>query len=79
MKNVTITFEEDVAKWARVKAAEADTSLLRYVGNLLKGKMTDKERYKAAHRMFMAVEPERLCEPGDKYPTRDEIYDRHLR
>jgi len=32
MRNVTVTMEEDVAKWARVWAAEHDTSVSRMLG-----------------------------------------------
>jgi hypothetical protein len=36
MKNVTITIEEDVARWARIRAAEEETSLSRRVGEMLR-------------------------------------------
>lgn len=35
-RNMTITVEEDVARWARVKAAEQDTSVARLVGEMLR-------------------------------------------
>ena len=38
MKNVTITLEENVAKWAKVWAAKNDSSLSRMLGNDLKKK-----------------------------------------
>ena len=41
MKNVTITLDEEVARWARIRAAERDTSLSRLVGKLLREKMLD--------------------------------------
>ena len=36
MKNVTITLKEEVARWARIKAAEKNTSVSRLVGEMLK-------------------------------------------
>jgi plasmid stability protein len=35
MKNVTITLPEDTARWLRIKAAEDDRSVSRWIGELL--------------------------------------------
>lgn len=35
MKNITITLPEDVARWLRVKAAEDQRSVSRWIGELL--------------------------------------------
>jgi hypothetical protein len=39
LKNVTITVEEDVLKWARKRAAEENTSVSRLLGEALKREM----------------------------------------
>ena len=39
LRNVTVTLEEEVAKWARIEAARRDTSVSRLLGELLKEKM----------------------------------------
>jgi len=36
---VTVTLEEEVAKWARIEAAKRDTSVSRLLGELLKERM----------------------------------------
>jgi hypothetical protein len=36
---VTVTLEEDVARWARIEAARRDTSVSRLLGELLKERM----------------------------------------
>lgn len=36
LRNVTVTLEEDVARWARMEAARRDTSVSRLLGSLLK-------------------------------------------
>lgn len=36
LRNVTVTLEEDVARWARIEAARRDTSVSRLLGELLK-------------------------------------------
>ena len=42
MKNVTITLDEEVARWARIIAAEQNTSVSRLVGEMLREKMIDE-------------------------------------
>jgi hypothetical protein len=39
LRNVTVTLEEDVAKWARIEAARRDTSVSRLLGELLKQRL----------------------------------------
>lgn len=39
LRNVTVTLEEEVAKWARIEAARRDTSVSRLLGELLKERM----------------------------------------
>jgi len=76
MKNVTITLDEQAAAWARVKAAERDMSLSRYVGELLHERMRHSREYEEAYRAWRAEKPLRLKPPGDRYLTREEANDR---
>ncbi len=76
MKNVTITLKEAVARWARIKAAEHDKSLSRFLSDLLEERMRHETDYEAARRRFMAGKPFAFRKPGEKLPTRDEIHDR---
>lgn len=39
LRNVTVTLEDDVARWARIEAARRDTSVSRLLGELLKERM----------------------------------------
>ena len=75
MKNVTITLEENVAKWAKVWAAKHDTSLSRMLGNELKTKMKLDLDYDRAKESFLFKKPQLLSSPGDKYPSRESLYD----
>jgi hypothetical protein len=74
MPNLTITAEEEVLRWARVKAAEENTSVARLVGDLLKERMRAERGYQAAKRHFLGVKPRVLS--GGPYPSRDELHDR---
>ena len=79
-RNVTITLEEDVARWARVKAAERDTSVSQLVGDMLKEDMQREDAYAAAMREMIAiVKPVKFEKPGGRFPARDELYDRPKR
>lgn len=57
MKNVTITLAEEVARWARVWAARHDTSLSRFLGNILRQKMEEEEGYDRAMQQFLSRGP----------------------
>jgi hypothetical protein len=74
MPNMTITAEEDVLRWARVKAAEENTSVARLVGDLLKERMRAERGYLAAKRRFLGVKT-RVLSSGP-YPSRDDLHDR---
>ncbi|HEX8814332.1 MAG TPA: hypothetical protein VF753_02430 [Terriglobales bacterium] len=39
LRNVTVTLEENVARWARIEAARQDTSVSKLLGALLKERM----------------------------------------
>ena len=74
MPNLTITADEEVLRWARVKAATENTSVARLVGDLLKERMRAERGYQAAKRRFLGAKPRVLS--GETYPTRDELHDR---
>ena len=76
MRNVTITLEEEVARWARVRAAEHDTSVSRLVGEMLKEKMIEEERYERAMQEYLGRTPRRLKPEGHSYPSREDLHDR---
>jgi hypothetical protein len=76
MKNVTITLDEEVARWARIKAAEQDTSVSRLVGEMLREKMTNKQSYQSSMKRYLSRKPRPLSQSGARYPRREEIHER---
>jgi hypothetical protein len=74
LRNVTVTLEEDVARWARIEAARQDTSVSRLLGNLLKERMSAQNAYDQAMRRALGRKPF-LCSDG-RYLTREEAHDR---
>ena len=75
LKNVTITLDEAVARWARLEAARENTSVSRFVGELLAERMRHGHAYDAAMERYLSVKP-RAISNGKPYPQRDELHDR---
>jgi hypothetical protein len=55
LKNVTITVSEEVAKWARRKAAEGNTSVSRLVGQILEAEMHRSDEYWRADERWKSL------------------------
>lgn len=74
LKNVTITVEEEVARWARMKAAEQNTSVSKLVGQMLEREMRMNSDYWKAYEEWKTLPPL----PGIAEPklTREEIHER---
>jgi hypothetical protein len=75
MKNVTITLDEETARWARVEAAHRDMSVSRLIGQLLREHMRAQATYEEAMRGYLARAPTVLKDSGG-YPGREELHDR---
>jgi hypothetical protein len=60
LKNVTITIPEEVAHWARKRAAEENTSVSRLVGRILEAQMRQTDDYREAYRRWQNLKPMKL-------------------
>jgi len=76
LKNVTVTLDEETARWARIEAAKRDTSVSRLIGSMLRSRMDQETEYEAARARYFSQEPGILRDPGQKLPTRDELHER---
>jgi hypothetical protein len=76
MKNVTITLDEETARWARVEAAKAGKSLSRWIGEHLSGLRSREPTQQESVERFLSS-PEL---PGVAGETgwREEIYAERL-
>jgi hypothetical protein len=79
MKNVTVTLERDVARWARIRAAEREMSLSRYLGELLRDQMDKEARYETAMGEYLSRSASALKPTGSGYPSRAETHERSER
>jgi hypothetical protein len=79
MKNITITLDERTLAWVKEAAAEQGKSVSRYLSDMARQQLPKAKAYEAAMHRFLALAKDittPLTEPGEKLPTRDEIYDR---
>lgn len=74
LRNVTVTLEEDVARWARIEAARRDTSVSRLLGELLKERMSAQDSYERSMRRALGRKP--FVHSTGRYLTREEAHDR---
>ena len=75
MKNITVSMPEDLARWARVWAAENETSVSGLLSQLLQEKRERESRYQSAYQEFLAEKPVLLSD-GSAYPSRESLYER---
>jgi hypothetical protein len=79
LKNVTITLDERTLQWVKEAAAEQGKSVSRFLSDMAREQLPKAQRYEAARKSFMEFARAQkipLRGPGEKLPTRDEIYDR---
>jgi hypothetical protein len=76
LKNVTITLDEETARWARIEAARSDTSVSQLISSMLREKMLGYDDYEAARHRYFTQEPGVHRKPGQRYPARDELHER---
>jgi tetrahydromethanopterin S-methyltransferase subunit B len=73
MKNVTVTLDEETARWARIEAARRGVSVSSLLRDLLKERMTTQEGYADAMKRYLEQRSSGL---GGPLPSRDELHDR---
>lgn len=76
MKNITITLPDDLARWLRVRAAENERSVSRWVAELIDGTRRQEDAYEVAMQRALSVEPLKMEWVGGRKPTREELHDR---
>lgn len=72
---MTISVDEETARWARIEAARRDTSLSKFVGDVLRRLMVEDQGYEAARRSFQGRSANDLS-GGAPYPSREALHER---
>lgn len=75
-RNVTVSMDEDTARWVRVEAAKRDISVSQFLGDVLAERQRRAEGYEAARARFMTREPRALRRVGDPLPSRADLHER---
>ena len=73
MKNVTVTLDEETARWARIEAARRDVSVSSLLRDLLREHMGGRESFAGAMERYLGREPRKL---GGPLASREELHDR---
>ena len=76
LRNVTVTLEQDVARWARLEAARHDTSVSRLLGEILKQRMLEGDHYERAMRRALGRKP--FLKTDGRFLAREEAHDRNI-
>lgn len=74
-RNVTISMDEQTARWVRVEAARSDTSVSQWIGDLLRRHREREAAYEAARQAFRETPPSPLKKRGG-YPPREALHER---
>lgn len=74
LRNITITLEEDVARWVKVEAARQDTSVSRLLASILKDRMQGEGLYEKSMRRALARKP--FLKTDGRYLSREEAHER---
>ncbi len=75
LRNVTITLDDETARWARVEAARREMSVSRFVGHVLRQSMVEQDSYDSARSSYQSRGPAKL-KRGGRYPRREETHER---
>ena len=76
LKNITITLPEDLARCLRVRAAENERSVSKWVAELLAGMRRQEDNYDVAMKRALEVKPRKMEWVDGRKPTREELHDR---
>ena len=77
LRNVTVTLEEDAARWARMEAAKEDISVSRLLGQMIEERMAQQDEYAKAMKRALGRKP--FLKTDGRYPSREEAHERGVR
>jgi hypothetical protein len=75
-RKISITLEENVARWLRTEAARKNISVSDFLSGILKERMSHDANYEAAKRRALARKP--FLKSEGRYLTREEAHDRSI-
>lgn len=73
MKNITVTLDQETARWARIEAARREMSVSGFLRELLHERMIGDASYADSMDRYLSRRPKKL---GGERPTREELHAR---
>ena len=74
LRNITVTLDESVARWARLEAARQEISVSRLLGNILKERMRARDHYQRSMRR--AIPQQSFLNTDGSCLSHEEAHDR---
>ncbi|MCY4616646.1 MAG: hypothetical protein OXC71_09700 [Chloroflexi bacterium] len=71
---MTITLDDETARWASVEAGRGGTSVSRLVTDLIRERMAVDSRYEQARQAYLTEPPGDLSSGSGAYPSRADRY-----
>lgn len=78
LRYLTVTLDEQTLAKARVRAAQRNVSLSRFIGDLLLRELRHDDEYESACRTWRSAKPFALKGSAPRYPKREDLHDRSL-
>lgn len=76
-RNVTISLDDDLARWLRVAAAEADVSVSQYLATMVEDRRAQAQRNESALAAWRKRPMLRLrADASERFPSRDLMNER---
>ena len=75
LRNITITVSEEAARWARLRAAEENTSVSKLVGRMMEEQMRRTDDYARAYERLKKIKPLRGFDASQRV-SRADLYER---
>lgn len=75
MKNVTVTLDEETARWARIEAARREISVSSLLRELLRDSMGGQAAYAGAMDRYLSRSGSDIS-GGQSYRRREDLHDR---
>jgi hypothetical protein len=77
LRNITITLDEEIVRWARIEAARKGTSVSQLIAQVLRAHMPGRDDYTEAKLRYFAQQPRVHRKAKQRYPSRDELHERN--
>ena len=76
MRNITVTLDDETARWTRIEAARKEMSVSRFIRETLRERMGGQVAYDGAMQRYLSRDPVALRVPDRALPSREELHDR---